>query len=262
MNHIHQIFPYKHYSNHAVENRSVNVVVESIISLSVNGDTWLDFRCSPADIELLCVGFLYNERFIHTPEEILDIRVCDAGDQVDIWLDHSVEKPVYWIRTTGCNSASQPGSKQIGHLAKMGKKYPSSGLYRQIDSFYSTLAEQSKTRQGTHTSMLFDQKQIVKVMTDIGRHNTLDKLAGFCLLNHITLTQPVLITTGRISSEMVYKAVIMKIPLVISLHSTSDKAIITARELGITLVGHARRGQMDVYTHAQRILANDGVTNL
>ena len=102
--------------------------------------------------------------------------------------------------------------------------------------------------------MLLDQDEVKSISNDIGRHNTLDKIAGDCLLKQFSLTEPALITTGRISSEMVYKAARMRVPLAISLHSISHLAIQAADTLGITLVGRARRSQMDIYSHPERVI--------
>jgi FdhD protein len=102
--------------------------------------------------------------------------------------------------------------------------------------------------------MLLDKNEVKSVSNDIGRHNTLDKLAGDCLLKPINLSEPALITTGRISSEMVYKTARMQVPLAISLHSISHLAIQAADALGVTLVGHARRSQIDIYSHPERII--------
>ena len=77
-------------------------IVESPVSLTVNGQVWLTFMCTPVDLEALSVGFLYNEGIIESMEEVEDVRVCEHGDNVDVWLNHSVEQPQSWRRTSGC----------------------------------------------------------------------------------------------------------------------------------------------------------------
>ena len=75
------------------------VIVETPVSLTVNGDVWLSFMCTPIDLEAMAVGFLFNERLITTIDEIASIRLCSTGDNVDLWLNHQIEKPALWKRS-------------------------------------------------------------------------------------------------------------------------------------------------------------------
>ncbi len=102
--------------------------------------------------------------------------------------------------------------------------------------------------------MLLDDVEVTSCSNDIGRHNTLDKIAGDCLRGKKILVKPVLLTTGRISSDMVLKADRMGVRLVISLHSISSLAIESGAILGMCLVGHARSPKWGVYTHAEKIV--------
>jgi FdhD protein len=106
---------------------------------------------------------------------------------------------------------------------------------------------------GVHTSMLSDGHEIVVAAEDIGRHNTLDKIAGLCLLRQKWPATRILITTGRISSEMLQKAARLRSPILISRTSPSSLSIEMANRYGITLVGYARRQRFNVYTHPGRV---------
>ena len=106
---------------------------------------------------------------------------------------------------------------------------------------------------GVHTSALSDTRNLLVVAEDIGRHNTLDKIRGECLMRGISTRDRLLLTTGRISSEMLLKAAKMQSPVVVSRHSPTERAVLLARELGITLVGHARGGRLLVYSHPERL---------
>jgi len=254
MKSIHRTVRFSYFDHHSMETRPAKLAIESDVTLSVNGNYWLEFHCSPVALDALAAGFLYNEGFVESTEEIVDIRVCDKADHIDVWLDHPLDSPVFWSRSSGCNTSIQPGQQTTSVKLPRDLKYTLPELYDQMDGFHAALAKQSRDRRGIHTSMLLDGTSVIQVIADIGRHNTLDKLAGICLLRDLTLARPALITTGRISADMVRKAARMKTPLVISLHSTSDRAVRTARDLGITLIGQARLGRMDVYAHAERIL--------
>ncbi len=242
------------YADGASETRSADIAIETEVGLSVNGEAWLSFRCSPENLEALAVGYLYNEGFIQTKGEVASVRVCEQGDQIDVWLNQTVQKPETWSRTSGCQGGStQSGQNDILALPE-GLNYPVSVILAQIDYFLSELHKPDYPQRGVHSTMLFDNMEVKSVSNDIGRHNTLDKIAGDFLLRQFELSEPVVITTGRISSEMVSKAARMSIPLAISLHSVSDLAAMAAERAGLTLVGHARRSQIDIYTHSERIL--------
>ena len=95
------------------------VIVETSVSLTVNGEVWLSFMCTPIDLEAMAVGFLFNERLIASIDEIASVRLCPTGDNVDLWLNHPVEKPALWKKTSGCTGgvtsidANQPVVKEI-----------------------------------------------------------------------------------------------------------------------------------------------------
>jgi FdhD protein len=250
----HQAAHFTRYSAGETEPRSSEIAIEVDVTLSVNGEAWLGYRCSPENLEAMAVGYLYNESFIQSAQEVASVRVCDEGDHIDLWLDHDVKKPTTWSKTSGCQGGVTQTIPEAILPVNNPVRYPIAQILAAIDRFLTELAKPAFPQHGVHTSMLLDKDQVICVINDIGRHNTLDKIAGECLLQHITLAEPVLITTGRLSSEMVYKTARMAIPLAISLHSTSDMAIKAADALGVTLVGHARRSQIDIYTHPERVI--------
>jgi len=106
---------------------------------------------------------------------------------------------------------------------------------------------------GVHTSALSDGEKIIFAAEDIGRHNTLDKIAGLCLMNNVWPVTRILITTGRISSEMLQKAARIQAPILISRTSPSSLSIEMAERYGITLIGYARRNRFNVYSNSQRV---------
>jgi FdhD protein len=100
------------------------------------------------------------------------------------------------------------------------------------------------------------------VAEDIGRHNTLDKIMGECLLMELSTKDRLLLTTGRISSEMLSKASKMETPIVISRSSPTDQAILLAQELGITLIGYVRGNRLSAYSHEERLQGSMDTANL
>jgi FdhD protein len=233
-----------------------HTIVETPVALTVNGQVWTTFMCTPVHLEALMVGFLFNEGVIDRMDEVEDVRICEHGDNVDVWLAHEAPKPDSWTRTSGCTggvtavaSIERPrtatvsdefslSSGQINHLVEM--LFESQELYRETG--------------GVHTSALSDGKRVILSAEDIGRHNTLDKIAGLCLMENIWPEKRVLITTGRISSEMLQKAVRMGAKVIASRTSPSSLSIELAEAWGITLIGYARRKRFNLYAAPERIL--------
>lgn len=243
------------YSNGTMTAVGSNVIVETSVALTINGEQWLSLLCTPIDLEVLAIGFLYNEGIITELSEVESVRVCPQGDNVDVWLAHAVEKPLNWTRTSGCSGGitgvvAQNDSPQI---LSNGGVLTAAQINHMLAEFYQVQALYQKTG-GVHTSAVSDGRQIVIVAEDIGRHNTLDKLAGRCLLEQLSPSRRILLTTGRISSEMLQKAARLKAPIVISRTSPSSRSVDMAESLGITLIGYARRDHFTIYTHPERII--------
>jgi FdhD protein len=233
---------------------SDGVVVETTVSLTVNGEIWTTFLCSPTHLDSLAVGFLFNENFIQSPEDIVDTRVCPTGDNVDVWTSRAIERPTTWRRTTDCTGGiaaenkpeARPAVKlcearlkanQIGPL--MQQLFDAQGLYRQVG--------------GVHSSALSDGQSLLMFSEDIGQPNTLDKLAGMSLLKRIYPAQRVVLTTGRVSSEIIQKAVRLQASVVITRGSPSSLSVEMAEAAGITLIGHAHADRFTIYSRPERI---------
>lgn len=246
---------YERYEFQKWQGHDAETIVEAPVSLTINGAAWLSFMCTPVDLEALAVGFLYNEGVIQSMQEVVDVRVCEHGDNVDVWLDRSVEQPRSWRRTSGCTGGvtavdllARPDvafdpqrptftPEAIGHLVEM--LFEAQELYRETG--------------GVHTSALTDGTRVLFAAEDIGRHNTLDKIAGMCVMRNTWPATRILVTTGRISSEMLQKAARLGAPILISRTSPSSLSIEMAERYGITLIGYARRQRFNVYTHPHRV---------
>jgi FdhD protein len=184
-----------------------------------------------------------------------DVRVCEHGDNVDVWLNRSVEQPTSWRRTSGCTG----GITAVDALARVDvsfsgdqTEFPPEAIEQLVEQLFDAQVLYRETG-GVHTSALSDGNKIVVSAEDIGRHNTLDKIAGLCLMKSISPTTRILITTGRISSEMLQKAARLNAPILISRTSPSSLSIEMAERYGITLIGYARTHRFNVYTNPRRV---------
>jgi FdhD protein len=253
----HKAIQYRQFRAGKWETIGGGVIVEAPVSLTINGHVWLTFMCTPNNLEALAVGFLFNEGVIQRRDEISELYVCESGDNIDVWLDHAVEQPDHWTRTSGCtggitanDTRSDSGIKASTN--RNGSKISSQSVCQLVDQLFDS---QQLYRQvgGVHTSVLSDGVSARVVAEDIGRHNSVDKIAGLCLLENIQMRKKILLTTGRISSEMMQKSARIGASIVISRTSPSSMSIELADRLGITLIGYARRDRFNLYTHPDRI---------
>jgi FdhD protein len=239
------------------------VIEEGQIAIFVNGRELAVLMCSPFDPEQLALGFLANEGLIETLDDVEISHVCNSGGCVDIWLSHSIwDKPRRRVITSGCTggqtfrdlAASQPPlesdlriePEQIGSLINQ---------MQSEDSLYSRA-------RGVHVSGLSDGESLLVIAEDIGRHNTMDRLRGECLRAGIDPKGCIILTSGRVSSEMINKAVQMGCPLVASRTSPTSLTVDLARAWNITLCGYVRRNRMNVYSHPERLGSEVSLTEI
>lgn len=246
---------YERYEFKKWEPHDAETIVEMPVSLTVNGEVWLTFMCTPVNLEAMAVGFLYNEGILESMDEVEDMRVCEHSDNVDVWLNRTVEQPRSWRRTSGCSG----GLTAVETLARVDVSFdgdkprvPPEVIGHLIEGLFESQALYRETG-GVHTSALSDGEKFLLSAEDIGRHNTLDKIAGLCLMNNVWPQTRILITTGRISSEMLQKAARLHAPILISRTSPSSLSIEMAERYGITLIGYARRHRFNVYSNLQRV---------
>jgi FdhD protein len=229
---------------------------EAPLSIYVNGLELATFMCTPVQQEALALGFLANEGLITGLDEVVVLHLCAAGTCVDVWLSHAVERPARSFITSGCGGGLtfDDLSEQIEPLNSDRLVEPAQiqRLMRQLNSAGQLYREV----RGVHTSALTDGERLLLVAEDVGRHNTLDKLRGLALLQKLDTQDLILLSSGRISSEMLNKAARMGLPVIVSRTSPTSLSIVLAQAWGITLVGYARQNRLNVYTGLERLQEN------
>jgi FdhD protein len=231
------------------------VITEIRFSIFLDGKELVSLMCSPWRLRELVIGFLYIEGLMESPDDLELMRVCLEDRLADIVLRGEVSVPERKILTSGCT-----GGQTFGMYLEEIERFRveslvtirPSELYELMRKLYGA-AELYRRSGGVHTSVLVDRGQIAVVAEDIGRHNTLDKIQGTCLLQGIETAGRTILTSGRISSEMLLKSAIMGVAIVGSRTSPTELAITLAERLNITLVGYIRPGSMNVYAHPWRI---------
>jgi FdhD protein len=258
------------------------VIGESRWSMFVNNLEVVTFMATSRNLHLLALGFLASEKLILGLDEIASIRVNEAPDRaywyipalginetramtvcedgvgsIEVRLTRAdFHLPPHRVLTSGCG-----GGVTFDDLSHEQVPLDSKRTVRVSQVFsmmheLNTNAKLYRECRGVHTSALGDGERLLAIAEDVGRHNTLDKIRGDCLMRGILTRDGILISTGRISSEMITKAVKMKVPIVVSRTSPTHLAVQLARAWNITLIGYARGGQMQVYTGMERIVVD------
>jgi FdhD protein len=242
-----------HEFRHGWSPVDAEVIQEARVTLYVNGLEITSLMCTPSDLDALALGFLKNEGLIDGLHSVRDIFISRNECCVEVWVDHPIRLPKSKTITSGCGGGvtfldqewqCDPIPDCI-HLRPelLGR------FFNQLqgpDSLYS------RTR-GVHTAALVRGDEIIALAEDVGRHNTVDKVVGLCLLSSQETRGSILLTTGRISSEMLRKGAMMGCPLVASRNSPTSMSVAMAKEWNITLVGYVRRDSLRVYAHPERL---------
>lgn len=232
------------------------IVRETPWPLYVNECEWLTVVVTPLQLELFAVGFLYNEGIIDSLDDVLSIRVCEEPEAIiDVRLRHPVTLPAKRTLTSGCG-----GGTTFADLAAardplaITQSWTPNDIYAAMSALLSAVADDYRNVGGFHSSALSPgDGRITFIANDVGRHNTIDKVAGACLLYGIDPRDQILLSTGRISSEMIGKAARLGVEVVVSRNSPTVTTVELARAWNITVIGYCRGRRMHVYSAPERI---------
>jgi FdhD protein len=236
------------------QDAALAVPKELPFTIYIKGVELVTILCSPTKLNCLVTGYLYYEGIIKDMKDVASMRVCEDDAMADVILNKSdFVLPQKKVLTSGCGGgiSFNTNSPQMESDIRISPK--------QVLHLMSLLLESASSYNlsgGIHTSALCDSSGILAIAEDIGRHNTLDKLIGECLLRKMSSSGKVLVASGRVSSEMIRKAAVMQTPVISSLTSPTERAVLLARDLGITLVGYARGNHLTVYSRPERLEAS------
>lgn len=230
------------------------VVEEAQICISVNGEELATFMASPHDLEPMAVGFLANEGIIQTLADIRHLHLS-KNNCVDVWLHNtSFEKPRKFIITAGCGGGVTFDDLSAEHAPLLSDLVATPDQVANLMRQTHLGAELYQQARGIHTAVLATPSHILLQKEDIGRHNCLDKLRGAALLAGLETEGKILLSSGRISSEMINKARRLGTPIVCSRTSPTSLSVALAHAWNITLVAYLRQDRMRIYTHPERLL--------
>ncbi|MBT3319497.1 MAG: formate dehydrogenase accessory sulfurtransferase FdhD [Clostridia bacterium] len=242
------------YSGGELESVADSVVVEYSLTVFLNGDELVTMLCTPKSLQSLVVGFLYSEGIIESFSQISDIFICHKDGIALVTLTKKRMKAIGDIDfrktiTSGCASGKSVENVSAADYKKIETTIKIDQLkVLELIKQFNKKSEIFLKTGGVHSCALCSQDEIILFEEDIGRHNALEKILGQALQDNIDLSDKMILTSGRISSEIIKKAAKRRIPVVVSRSAPTDAAIDLAKSLGITLIGFARGARMNIYT--------------
>lgn len=247
---------------------SDHVATEEPLEIRVGGRSVAVVMRTPGDERELAAGFLLTEGVIRAATDVLDILVCrdlpegQAGNVVDALLArpeavdfNRLTRHVFSASSYGlCGKATLDAVLQTFPPVADGPVF-SAGLLGRLPEKLRQAQAGFAASGGLHASALFDGAgNLLRAHEDVGRHNALDKVLGWALLaGRLPLSQCAIVLSGRISFELVQKALAADIPLIAGIGAPSSLAVECAARGKQTLVGFLRPERMNIYTHPGRV---------
>lgn len=231
------------------------VIKEHPFTIFINDEEVITLLCSPASLKELMVGFLFSEGFLTSLQDIDRISIDEDKGLGYIYLKNinQFNEKLRGKRTitSGCGK----GTLFYNVLDSFKSKKIEKPLAIEVDRIKELIREFNKKSElflntgGVHSCALCSKDDIILFEEDIGRHNALDKIFGKALLEGIETKDKIILTSGRISSEILIKSTKRQVPVIVSRSAPTSLSVDLAEELGITLIGFARGQKMNIYTN-------------
>ncbi|MFA7149005.1 MAG: formate dehydrogenase accessory sulfurtransferase FdhD [Syntrophomonadaceae bacterium] len=212
------------------------IINEECFNVYVNEVFYKNICCTPSHLEELLTGHLLIEGQVSSSGDIKKIEIDDTTISVSLISRPPVQNHIRNTPDIHCPAAKLSWLMQA-HL---------------------NISDLHKQTGGVHVMSLANQEGLLVSREDIGRHNAVDKLYGYCLLNGISCCDKIFLSSGRVSHEIIQKLVAMGIQLIVSRAAVTSLAQEIAQKSGITVLGFARGERFNIYTHPHRILAGTG----
>jgi FdhD protein len=225
--------------------------------------------CSPGDLEDLIRGFFYTNGFIQAADQIRRIVINRATWSAFIELAPEIDPEALRLSGVIGSACGATLPTDGDEETWRGEERPDDGgdsevvdsgwqaSSRRISDFMEEFRKRSEIHRqtgGVHAAALADHTGVLVFREDIGRHNAVDKVIGAYLVKENSFKDRILLTSGRLSSEILQKVQRCRLPIVVSRSAPTDRSVALARERNITLIGFARGRRMNIYSGEERIL--------
>ena len=236
------------------------VVTEFSLTIVLNNRELVSLLCSPIKLDCLAIGFLSSEGLINNKGEIENVSTDEERGVAQVTASAAGEPTIEIPSGQFIASSGGKGSRSYRTLDNSNSVEIKSQLQitpAEVFALMERFVQHSsvfKATGGVHSAALCDTGNILIFSEDIGRHNAIDKVFGDCILNDMSTDDHIIVTSGRVSSEILLKVAKRNIPILISKSAPTNVGVKLAGDLGITLIGFARGRRMNVYTCPWRIV--------
>jgi FdhD protein len=242
---------------------------ELLLTISLNGNAISTISCSPANLIELTVGYLINNGYIESYSDIELLKICsqDIGKIISrndlaskIEVSAAIDKDKIRHSDSLRFISLECGSIDDFIFEKGLKKIKSSLRIASAIILSLNMETVSKQRYkkefgGLHSAALFNKNgNLLNLAEDIGRHNCIDKIAGFMLIKRLSPEDKIIFTTGRLGIDVIYKICRMQIPIIVTNSSITFSAAVLAKKINLTVIGYARGSRFNIYSWPRRIL--------
>lgn len=223
------------------------------LKLTVNGREIATLVSSPHELRFLVAGFLRTQGFVKETGDFLAMGVCDESGEANVRIRGDIPERLTPVLTSGCGTGIS-----FSFNAGAPKGAPAEVTFTP-EAIFAMMREMARLsvrygrHGGIHSAAVSDGTRILLHAEDLGRHNTIDRLAGQALLTGIDLTGCLLLTSGRVSTEMAAKAASFGVALIASRTSPTDMAVRICREAGIGLAGYVRSDSFRIAACPERV---------
>lgn len=254
--------PIIRYEHGAIKQLDDAIIVEYTLQVVINGEPFVRLICSPIYLEELITGFLYSERIILLLSDICNIAIDEEKGIASVTVSDEASARLAATKNRMRTITTALGKQESVTYALPVLKNDDTaerGIFTKdmiLDWVrdFATMSDIFQKTGAVHSSALYNETGRIAFFEDIGRHNAIDKIIGFVLRNGLSFERSAIITSGRIPREMVLKAVHCKLPVLVSVAATTDKAIETARAANLTLIGFVRGRKMNIYASPERVV--------
>ena len=237
----------------------INLIDEKILTIYLNSHEVLTALTVSDYPEYLAVGFLYNQNIINSKA---DIKKVEFNQEVSAVVVRTHKQTLFEaqnvkkIKTSGCAMGTVFGDMydKLKPIPKQNnKKYAIDDIRKLVKDIVG-LPSLYLEAGAIHGSVLCEKDRILVYMEDVGRHNAIDKISGWIVLEEINPTDKILYTTGRLTSEMVLKAISMGVPILVSRSGFTKSAVYLARKFNLSMIGRFKGKRFMCVSGFERIL--------
>ncbi len=252
-------FTITEFSGGSFREKEIESILEIPLTINLNGREVVTLLTTARFPDYLTIGFLKSDAYISSRDQLTDLKITEFDDRIvadvstvhDPWKGRVLEYSI----TSGCGKGTNFG-RNVSTISKRTIQSELTVTPEQIlthaNELHSRSTLYSRTR-GCHNSSLCTPDEMLYFREDIGRHNAIDMIVGQCFLEDVPTNGKMIVSTGRVASEILLKAVRIGVPILASTAVATSFSVELARKIGITLIGNIKKDSFWIYNDQGRI---------